>query len=605
MTVWQETTAITAEPATQRSTGCRLGVRSCAVTDQTTERRNRTRLWLLAATVGIIALAAIAFTGRLPTSPAPSVEPSDLPANAFGTAAGPPATSLAKPPYDAGQLLRATASIPLGTDWNIETGQSLYVIARDRGASGDVYQVQHWGDLETGLKPDTVIGTVEASIVYARAEPYEASCPPTVTRVEHAAALQVFERLACFGARAISFGPVRRQPYAVMQGNPPWLGGEAGLDFFTALPFESADGIDVPAGRWLQVTGHFDDPGCVGDLRCRERFVVTAATQTMPPDSELQGTWSRMAAAPIAGRSSYLAIEIDRGTFIWGGDISGEDPSGAIYAASTDRWTTIAPTPGVDRTGVAAVWTGNDILIWGGNDGLDDGLAYHPGSDRWSPIPKAPIAGGSAVGAWTGSEFVVVSSKAQAAAWDPADRRWRRLPDPPVPRGYLESVWTGAELLVLGLTEGGTDPMVGVAFDPVISTWRTIADVPYDGLVLGIPPRWTGEAMVFVDQAYDPATDRWTRLKTDGCSRGAVSYGVWTGRWLLSQTQAYDVAAGRCLTLPDAPIRPGFENEGFELRTHEFHTPVWADGRLMVWSGGSGSDAFFSGADGAVFVPAP
>ena len=110
--------------------------------------------------------------------------------------------------------------------------------------------------------------------------------------------------------------------------------------------------------------------------------------------------------------------------------------------------------------------------------------------------------------------------------------------------------------------------------------------------------------MVFVDHAYDPATDRWTQLKTDRCTQGAVSYGVWTGRWLLGQAQAYDPLAGRCLTLPDAPIRPGFEDAGFELRTHEFHTPVWADGRLIVWSGGTGLDGPGSPPDGVVFTPA-
>jgi hypothetical protein len=40
------------------------------------------------------------------------------------------------------------------------------------------------------------------------------------------------------------------------------------------------------------------------------------------------------------------------------------------------------------------------------------------------------------------------------------------------------------------------------------------------------------------------------------------------------------------------------------MRTHEFHTPVWADARLMVWSGGTGLDGPGSPADGVVFTPA-
>jgi hypothetical protein len=563
----------------------------------------RMPLFLAAASLGAILLATVAMASTLLSSsePGPTVRPSRPVDSASAPATQAPSPAPAR--YEAGQLLRATASFPLSGDWSVETGQSMYVVARERGASGDIYTIQHWGDLETGLKPDTVIGTVGTAILYERTEPYEPACPATVSLVEQVAALQPFERLVCFGARELDFGPVRRQEYAVMQGSPPWLAGEAGLDFFTALPFEAADGTQVPAEGWLRVTGHFDDPGCAADLPCRERFVVTATEPAAPPTSELQGTWTPMAEAPIAGRSSYVALGIDHGTFIWGGDGSGQGRSGAIYDAGADRWTEIRSAPGVDRIGVAAVWSGDQVLIWGGNDALRDGLAYDPDSDRWSSIPDAPITGSSGVGAWTGSEFVVVSTRAQAAAWDPAAGTWRRLPDPPLPVGYLESVWTGGELIVLGLMEGAADPIVGAVFDPTSSTWRAIASPPYDGLALGIPPRWTEAGMVFVEHAYDPATDGWSQLKIDGCTRGAVSYGVWTGRWLLSQTQAYDPAAGRCLTLPNAPIRPGFENAGFEVRTHEFHTPIWADGRLMVWSGGTGLDGPGSPPDGVVFAP--
>lgn len=126
--------------------------------------------------------------------------------------------------------------------------------------------------------------------------------------------------------------------------------------------------------------------------------------------------------------------------------------------------------------------------------------------------------------------------------------------------------------------------------------------MPYDGLILGIPAVWTDTELVFVSHAYDPVTDRWRILRREGCTFGAVSYGVWTGRWLITQTQAYDVAAGRCQTLPKAPARPAPAIFG-ELLAHEFHTPFWSDGRLVIWSGGSGSDVIFNGPDGVAFEP--
>jgi hypothetical protein len=345
--------------------------------------------------------------------------------------------------------------------------------------------------------------------------------------------------------------------------------------------------------------------------------VIEGVEPGASPFTEMAGTWKRMSDAPISGRSEYVALPIDRGVFIWGGDTADVGPTGAIYEPATDTWTPVARGPGPFRSVVAAVWSGRQVLIWGGigvsRSGesfadpapLRDGLAYDPKTNRWSSIPDAPIMGGSALGAWTGQEFLVVSSDAQAAAWDPAAKTWRRLPDPPIPKGYIEGVWTGAELIVLGLTEGGNDPIVGAILDPASGRWRPIADVPYDGLVLGLVPVWTGSEMLFAHHAYEPAANRWRIISIEGCSGwDGLPGGTWSGTRVISQTQSYDPATGRCAQLPDAPIRPGFENEGFEMRAHEFHTPVWVDGRLIVWSGGTGLDGPGSPADGAVFGPA-
>ena len=551
-----------------------------------------------AVTVVLIGLVGSSLLGTPASSPAsaPSVVIS-VPTPTATTPTSPPPVM-----YEAGQLLRATSAMSLA-DWTIRVGQSMYVVARGQDGSDDVYTIQHWGDLEHGLRPDTVIGTIPTEVVHKSAEPYTAACPTDVAAVEDIAALHPFERLVCFGSEELAFGPVQREEYHVGTGDPSWLAGEAGLDFFTAIPYRPATGVDVPKEGWLRVAGHFDDPSCDGDLRCRERFVVTNVAGIEPPESELRGSWKRMAEAPIEGRSSYVAVEIDRGTFIWGGEPLGSSAIGAIYDAARDRWTPTAPAPDDGRLEVASAWSGQEVLVWGGYRGLTklgDGLAYDPSEDRWRAIPTAPIKPGFAEGAWTGREFLVVSSEAEAAAWDPAIQRWRRLSDAPLPPGAMESVWTGTEFLVLGIGDGTTEPVIGAALDPATGRWRPIADVPYDGLILGIPARWTGVEMVFVGHAYDPRADRWRALRAANCSPKAVSYGVWSGRWLISQVAAYDATRDRCLTLPRSPDRPGFDG----MQTHEFHTPFWADGRLVVWSGGTGADTFDPPPpDGIVFTP--
>ncbi len=540
------------------------------------------------------------------------------PLASLGASARPSTTSSGSPDppaFAAGALLRARTTIGLTTDWAIRRGQSLYVIAREHGR----YQVQHWGDLDTGLRPDTVIGSVDAAVLEAGAEPYIPACPSSVERVEQVAALHPFERLVCFGSRQLTFGPVSREAYSVTADHAPWLAGEAGLDFFTAVPFATDDGVEVPDRGWVTVTGHFDDPGCRGEVRCRERFVVTKAVPAHPPETEVAGTWRRMADSPISGRMEYVAVPTDRGTFIWGGvglDADGLDEGtgvqGAFYAVGADRWTEAAPAPGPDRPGAAAVWSGTQILIWGGGE-RRDGLAYDPVRDRWTPIADAPIPGGGAAAAWTGRELIVLSGtfesaadagrRIESAAWDPRTGRWRRLPDPPLPAGHVEHAWTGDAWIVLGLADGGSGPIAGASYDPVASSWHEIEPPPYTGIVLGVGTAWDGHELYFVEHAFDPAGGAWRHIDHDGCDWPAVSDGVWTGRWLMTQMQAYDPVAGRCLRLPKAPARPapGFD----DLVTHEFHTPFWADGGLAIWSGGTGSDAFFTGPDGVVFSPDP
>lgn len=58
------------------------------------------------------------------------------------------------------------------------------------------------------------------------------------------------------------------------------------------------------------------------------------------------------------------------------------------------------------------VWTGTELIVWGGTDPAvgcsADGARYDPTTSAWSPLPPAPLAprmGATAV--WTGTEFIV------------------------------------------------------------------------------------------------------------------------------------------------------------------------------------------------------
>ena len=100
---------------------------------------------------------------------------------------------------------------------------------------------------------------------------------------------------------------------------------------------------------------------------------------------------------------------------VWGGYVSGapgETNTGGRYDPVANSWTPTstlgAPAPRADH---AAVWTGRDMVLWGGYGGafLATGGRYDPSADTWTTTSTvgAPAArtGHSAV--WTGNEMLV------------------------------------------------------------------------------------------------------------------------------------------------------------------------------------------------------
>ena len=142
-------------------------------------------------------------------------------------------------------------------------------------------------------------------------------CPDVADLSPHqVAGLTHAERLACFGPETISFGPVlvRDDPHFTDQGSPDWLAGpaahaitsniETGHSFVVApLRVRPEVDVQVPAGEWIRLTGHFDDAAAadcertgargdmpVGDaadhvLWCRQQLVVTGWTQDRAPQA--------------------------------------------------------------------------------------------------------------------------------------------------------------------------------------------------------------------------------------------------------------------------------------------------------------------------------
>src|SRR5205807_4897393 len=142
---------------------------------------------------------------------------------------------------------------------------------------------------------------------------------------------------------------------------------------------------------------------------------------------------------------------------------------GAAYEPGADRWQVLPPAPVAGRFGTSAVWSGREVLFWGGQAGADT---------RGLHLPPPTATGGLHLPPPTGTF-------ADGAAYDPATRRWRKLPAAPIgARTGHQAVWTGREMVVWGgyprccpIDSVIHDP-AAAAFDPATNRWRRIADVP-------------------------------------------------------------------------------------------------------------------------------
>ena len=102
---------------------------------------------------------------------------------------------------------------------------------------------------------------------------------------------------------------------------------------------------------------------------------------------------------------------------VWGGldDTIGFLNTGGRYNPSTNSWTATSTTNApAGRASHTAVWTGSEMIVWGGSTGimpsvLNTGGRYNPSSDSWTATSttNAPAARDRHTAVWTGSEMIV------------------------------------------------------------------------------------------------------------------------------------------------------------------------------------------------------
>jgi N-acetylneuraminic acid mutarotase len=332
-------------------------------------------------------------------------------------------------------------------------------------------------------------------------------------------------------------------------------------------------------------------------------------------------TWraTSLEGAP-APRSNHTAVWTGTRMIVWGGNGDGlpsELASGGIYDPAADAWTSVtlagAPTGRASHT---AVWTGTRMIVWGGLTGADVPLAnggvYDPVSDQWTAVSGGagvPSARGEHTAVWTGSEMIVWGGwdggsgfLATGARYDPASDSWTALPAAGslAGRSFHTAVWTGSRMVVWGgLGAGSARFRDGARYNPVSNTWAATSNAGAPAARYGQIAVWSGSRMIVwggVDAAfnllatggsYDPVGNAWTATTTSGAPAGRYRHdGVWADGlmivWGGTKEGGATYEGGRYDPVSDSwtPTSTGGGPSG-----RQRHTAVWTGNRMIVWGG--------------------
>jgi N-acetylneuraminic acid mutarotase len=360
------------------------------------------------------------------------------------------------------------------------------------------------------------------------------------------------------------------------------------------------------------------------------------------------GSWNPVFSLPEADLLN-TAVWTGSEMIVWGGTEAvglGKFNSGSRYDPALDTW---RPTSGFGAPEVrkqhSAVWTGLEMIVWGGCGPLDEhhcqigsGGRYDPLTDTWRPTSHPGSARINHTAIWTGTEMIVWGGCAFAnnvcrpsavgrdgLRYDPLTDTWEPTSeiDAPAPRHFHTALWTGTLMIVWGGRDDGLyEPFnSGGRYDPATDTWAptTLGGAPaprYDHTAV-----WTGVRMLvwggsngeraFANgRRYDPVSDRWSAISNVAApSPRAMHTAVWDGSRMIVWGGCPISDIGFCTDFLDTGGR-------FEPSTNTWtptslvnapepryaHRAVWSGSQMIVW-GGNRPDPFVTPRTGGRYDP--
>ena len=241
-----------------------------------------------------------------------------------------------------------------------------------------------------------------------------------------------------------------------------------------------------------------------------------------------------------SSRNSHSSVWTGTEIIIWGGikEDGGATDEGWKYNPTSKVWSAIstlnAPSA---RYSHSAIWTGTEMIIWGGSisgtGATNTGFKYNPLTDSWSSITNltnAPDARMNHTAVWTGTEMIIwggspISVTIQGARYNPFTNNWTSnltTTGAPLMRYNHSAIWTGTEMIIFGGENLNTTLSNGARYNPILDVWNlNLSTINSPSSRKGHSAVWTGTEMIiwggyqsgrgFLDDYYIylPYSNKW------------------------------------------------------------------------------------------------
>ena len=278
-----------------------------------------------------------------------------------------------------------------------------------------------------------------------------------------------------------------------------------------------------------------------------------------------------------------------------------------------DTWTatTTVNTPNA-RDGHTVVWTGSEMIIWGGANStilFNTGGRYNPATDTWTATSttNAPTARWRHSAVWTGSEMIVWGGGDNTdylntgGRYNPTDDSWTATSTANAPTARISptAVWTGSEMIVWGGNYNGGGFNNGGRYNPVNNSWTATSTTNAPQGRWGHTAVWTGSEMIIwggtnsmnylhTGGRYNARTDSWMATNTATAPLGRYAHtAVWTGSEMIVWGGVDEFfndtnTGGRYNPSTDSWTATSLGNAPSQ---RDSHAAAWTGGKMIVWGG--------------------